>query len=133
MAIADPVYTGCQWKMLQQYYPPAGTVYYHFRKWSQSTKLVGFLRSLVTEGRRRPGRNPRPTAAVIDGQSVRVECVKSNFGMAEFHPLSGRWVVERTNPWLENHRRLCRNYERYLSPARAMTYLAAILFMLRHF
>ena len=29
--------------------------------------------------------------------------------------------------------RLCRNYERYLSPARAMTYLAAILFMLRYF
>lgn len=61
-----------------------------------------------------------------------VECVKSNFGTAEFRPLSGRWVVERTNAWLENYRRLCRNYERYLSSARAMTYFAAILFMLRH-
>jgi len=36
-------------------------------------------------------------------------------------------MVERTNYWLENYRRLCRNYERYLSSARAMTYLAAIL------
>ena len=61
-----------------------------------------------------------------------IECVKSNFGTAEFRPLSGRWVVERTNYWLENYRRLCRNYERYLSSARAMTYLAAILFMLRY-
>lgn len=43
-AIAYFVYTGCQWKMLPQYYPPPGTVYYHFCKWSESTKLVAFLR-----------------------------------------------------------------------------------------
>ncbi|MEF2643650.1 MAG: transposase [Paramuribaculum sp.] len=59
--------------------------------------------------------------------------IRCNFGTAEFRPLSGRWVVERTNSWLENYRRLCRNYERCLSSARAMTYLAAILFMLRYF
>ncbi|MDE6098324.1 MAG: hypothetical protein K2G24_05500 [Muribaculaceae bacterium] len=41
-------------------------------------------------------------------------------------------MVERTNAWLENFRRLCRNYERYLSTARTMTYLASILFMLRY-
>ena len=58
-----------------------------------------------------------------------VECVKSNFGTAEFRPMSGRWVVERNNSWLESYRRLYRNYERYLSSARTMTYLAAILFL----
>ena len=46
-AIAYLVYTGCQWKMLPRYYPPPGTVYYHFRKWSESTNLVFFLRRLV--------------------------------------------------------------------------------------
>ncbi|MCH5220162.1 MAG: transposase [Muribaculaceae bacterium] len=61
-----------------------------------------------------------------------VECVKSNSGTSEFRPISGRWVVERTNAWLECYRRLCRNYERYLSTARAMTYFASILFMLRY-
>lgn len=30
-----------------------------------------------------------------------VECVKSNFGTSEFIPVTGRWVVERTNAWLE--------------------------------
>ena len=119
-AIAYLVHTGCQWKMLPRYYPPPGTVYYHFRKWSESTNLVFFLRRLVGG-----------TVAARWGDGCVVECVKSNFGTAEFRPLSGRWVVERTNSWLENYRRLCRNYERYLSSARAMTYLAAILFMLR--
>ncbi|MBO4954990.1 MAG: transposase [Muribaculaceae bacterium] len=64
-AIAYLVYTGCKWKMLPRHYPP-GTVYYHFRKWSESRKRVLFLRSLG---------------------------------------------AERTNSWLENYRRLCRNYE----------------------
>ena len=62
-----------------------------------------------------------------------LECVKSNFGSTEFVPVSGRWVVERTNAWLENFRRLCRNFERYLKVANTMTYLACILFMLRYF
>lgn len=61
-----------------------------------------------------------------------IECVKSNFGTSQFKPISGRWVVERTNSWLENFRRLCRNYERYLTSAHAMTYIACILFMLRY-
>lgn len=60
-----------------------------------------------------------------------VECVKSNFGSSEFVPVAGRWVVERTNAWLENFRRLCRNYERYLSVANTMAYMVCILFMLR--
>lgn len=34
-AVAYLVYTGCQCKMLPQYYPPPGTVYYHFRKWRE--------------------------------------------------------------------------------------------------
>ena len=46
--------------------------------------------------------------------------------------MSERWVVERTNAWLDNFRRLCRNYERYLSTARDMAYMASILFMLRY-
>ena len=212
-AIAYLVYTGCQWKMLPGYFPRPTTVYYHFRKWSESENLILSQHSLVRVRRRKIGRKTEPTVAVIDSQSVRsgysqsqkgidgfkkvkgikrqilvdseglpllcdvttanvhdskgvdillsdmqiyypsvslvkadqgyrgidssldgivVECVKSNFGSRDFIPLSGRWVVERTNAWLENFRRLCRNYERYLTTAGAMTYLASILFMLRY-
>lgn len=70
--------------------------------------------------------------ADADSSGLTIECVKSNFGTSQFKPISGRWVVERTNSWLENFRRLSRNYERYLATARAMTYIACILFMLRY-
>lgn len=211
-AITYLVYTGCQWKMLPTYFPRPTTVYYHFRKWSESGNLILFLHRFVRLRRMRTGRRREPTVAVVDSQSVRsaysqsqkgvdgfkkikgikrqvlvdsnglpllcdvttanvhdskgvsillsdmrihyptisivkadqgyrgidstaygfvVECVKSNFGTNEFIPLSGRWVAERTNAWLENFRRLCRNYERYLSTASSMAYLAMILFMLQ--
>ena len=189
-AIAYLVYTDCQWKMLHTYYPRPTTVYYHFRKWSESRNLILFLHRLVKARRKKTGRRGEPAVAVVDSQSVRsaysqsqkgidgfkkvkgikrhipvdsegllllcdvttanvhdskgvamllsdmrihyptvslvkadhgyrgidsaldgfvVECVKSNFGTQRFIPISGRRVVERTNAWLDNFRRLCRN------------------------
>lgn len=64
-------------------------------------------------------------------QEVALECVKSNFGTSDFVPLSGRWVVERTISWFVNYRRLNRNYERYLTTAKAIAYFASILIVLR--
>lgn len=212
-AIAYLVYTGCQCKMLPTYFPRPTTVYYHFRKWSETDNLMQFLHRLVRARRKKTGRRREPTVAVVDSQSVRsaysqsqkgidafkkikgikrqiladadglpllfdittvnvhdakavsmlltemqihypaispvkadcgyrgvdstlegvaVECVKSNFGTQRLVPISGRWVVERTNAWLENFRRLCRNYERYLTTARTVAYFAMVLFMLRY-
>ncbi|MDE5930844.1 MAG: transposase [Muribaculaceae bacterium] len=45
-AIAYLVYTGCQWKMLPKYNPRPATVYYHFRKWSESDFPIQFLHRL---------------------------------------------------------------------------------------
>lgn len=69
---------------------------------------------------------------VRDFMEVEIECVKSNFGTSEFRPISGRWVVERTFAWLENFRRLNRNYERFLTTAKSMALAACILLMLRY-
>ena len=62
---------------------------------------------------------------------IRPECVKSNFGTSEFRPIEGRWVVERTFAWLDNFRRLCRNYEQWLHTAKGMAQIACVMFMLR--
>lgn len=62
---------------------------------------------------------------------MEIKCVKSNYGSSNFVPLQGRWVVERTIAWMDNYRRLVRNYERYLSTARAMAYLVSIAIVLR--
>lgn len=62
-----------------------------------------------------------------------LECVKSNFGTPDFIPIQGRWVVERTFSWMENYRRLTRNYERLLKVARHMFIVGCVFFMLRYF
>jgi putative transposase len=68
-----------------------------------------------------------------DYLGVTLECVKSNFGTSDFIPMHGRWVVERTFSWMENYRRLTRNYEQKLRTARHMFIATAVLFMLRYF
>ena len=72
-------------------------------------------------------------SAVSMASEAKLECVKSNFGTADFIPLEGRWVVERTFSWMENYRRLTRNYERYLKTAQAMFITACVFFMIRYF
>lgn len=69
----------------------------------------------------------------LSEMNVTLECVKSNFGTSEFKPIRGRWVVERTFSWLQNYRRMMRNYEQHQHTARAMAVLAAMFFMLRYF
>lgn len=71
------------------------------------------------------------TVCDIDGFIL--ECVKSNFGTPNFIPIQGRWVVERTFSWMENCRRLTRNYERLLKVAQHMFIAGCVFFMLRYF
>lgn len=59
--------------------------------------------------------------------------VKSNFGTAEFIPIDGRWVIERTFSWFENYRRIQRNYEQRLDTARQIAMACCVAFMLRYF
>ena len=63
--------------------------------------------------------------------NLRFNCTKSNFGGATFIPAQGRWVVERTFSWLDNYRRLARNYERVCENATNMTITAEIYRLLR--
>jgi putative transposase len=47
-----------------------------------------------------------------------------------FKPLPKRWIVERTFSWLENFRRLAKDYEYKVSTSEAMVYLAFIALMI---
>lgn len=44
-----------------------------------------------------------------------------------------RWIIERTNAWLLNFRRLCVRYDHELAHYRAFLYLACALIALRQF
>jgi transposase len=46
-----------------------------------------------------------------------------------FKPLPKRWGVERTFSWLENFRRLAKDYEYKVSTSEAMIHLAFIALM----
>ncbi len=63
--------TGCQWDMLPHDLLPKSTVYDYFAQWRDDgtwAKIVGLLRTRV---RVQAGREPTPSAACIDSQSVK--------------------------------------------------------------
>jgi transposase len=70
-AIRYLVRTGCAWRLLPRDFPPPGTVYWWFAKWATDGTLQQLHDVLREQVRVQAGRNPTPTAAIIDSQSVR--------------------------------------------------------------
>lgn len=70
-AILYVTVTGCQWRNLPNDLPNPKSVYYHFRKWSQDGTWRRINRALGFLERRRVGRFPRPSAGILDSQSVK--------------------------------------------------------------
>ena len=65
------VRAGCAWRMLPKEYPPWETVYYYFARFKKDgtwQKIHDALRRWV---RLQSGRNPQPSAAILDSQSVK--------------------------------------------------------------
>jgi putative transposase len=71
-AIFYVLVTGCQWRNLPNDYPNPNSVYYHYRKWCMDETWQRMNRALVWLDRRRQGRFARPSAGLIDSQSVKV-------------------------------------------------------------
>lgn len=67
------VRAGCAWRYLPREYGPWSTVYHYFRQFRRDgtwERVHAHLRELA---RRRVGREPTPSAAIIDSQSVRTQ------------------------------------------------------------
>ena len=62
---------GNQWRQLPDSFPPWQTVYYHFERWMRTGLLDRVHARLRRRTRLRAGREPTPSAAVIDAQSVK--------------------------------------------------------------
>jgi transposase len=63
--------TGCTWRYLASDLPPWQTVYGYFAAWRDDGTLTRLHAHLRVQVRTAAGREPQPTAAVIDSQSVR--------------------------------------------------------------
>jgi putative transposase len=63
--------TGCPWRYLPCNFPPWQTVYYHWRQFCRTGLWTLLYRALHEAERRRVGRDPHPSAAIMDAQSVK--------------------------------------------------------------
>lgn len=63
--------TGCQWAALPKDLPPRSTVNDYFRRWDWDGTLERIHHALYVKCRERAGREASPSAAIIDGQSVK--------------------------------------------------------------
>lgn len=64
--------TGCQWRQLPTDFPGWSTVHQTGRRWRLAGVWERVLAVLVARDRVAAGRDPEPSAAVLDSQSVRV-------------------------------------------------------------
>lgn len=60
-----------------------------------------------------------------------IQVVISAYKEQGFRPIQKRWIVERTFSWLDNNRRLCRNYELTFDSAEEMVKIAGTRLLLR--
>ena len=69
-AVLYLVDNGCKWRALPHEFPAWQTVYSFFRRAKETGLWDKILQHPVEVTRRRAGRNPNPTYAIIDSQSV---------------------------------------------------------------
>jgi transposase len=62
---------GCAWRLLPHDYPPWPTVYHYFREWQRTRHWHCIHEALRTAVRQKAHRDPHPSAAIIDSQSVK--------------------------------------------------------------
>jgi len=70
-AILYLVRAGCAWRMLPHNFPPWGTVHYYYWLYRRSGVWQRIHDALREEVRRQDGREPTPSAGIIDSQSVK--------------------------------------------------------------
>jgi len=63
--------TGCQWRALPHDLPPWGTVWWYFRQWREAGLWEQVNTTLRERARVRVGREPTPSAAILDSQSAK--------------------------------------------------------------
>ena len=88
-AVLYLVKTGCQWRLLPHDFPPWQSVYYHYRKWCINETWFLIHQSLHRKTRINAGKDPEPSAAMIDSQSVRTTELAETRGFDGYKKIKG--------------------------------------------
>jgi transposase len=70
-AVLYVVRTGCSWRQLPADFPPWQTVYWYFARWEAQKVTTTILDALREQVRAADGRDPQPSAGIIDSQSIK--------------------------------------------------------------
>ena len=70
-ALLYQVRTGCQWRLLPTDFPNHHTVRYYFDHWTLDGTFIRINDALRVRARQAAGREPEPSAGIIDSQSVK--------------------------------------------------------------
>ena len=68
--------SGCSWRMLPREFPPWGTVHWYYRRFRLDGTWRRIHDTLREKVRRKAGKKPTPSAAVIDSQTVKTNAPK---------------------------------------------------------
>lgn len=89
-AILYLVHTGCQWRELPHDFPPWSSVYYYFRKYKKNQFWYLTHMAIHRDLREKVGKNPEPSAAMIDTQSVKTAQMAATRGFDGNKKVKGR-------------------------------------------
>jgi putative transposase len=75
-ALLSVLRTGCAWRQLPHDLPPWQTVSWYLQRWQNDGTWPRLLQTLRRRARQQVGRDPEPSAGIIDRQSIRTSPVR---------------------------------------------------------